>query len=47
MNSIATITQVLPATPQDIWSVKGLTFRTVYPAPYKAADPVFPWKVGG
>jgi len=42
MNSIVTITQILPATPKDIWSVHGLTFRTVYPAPYKAADPVLP-----
>ncbi len=44
MNSIVTITQILPATPGDIWSVHGLTFRTIWPPPYNASRPVFPWK---
>lgn len=44
MNSIVTITQILPATPADIWSVHGLTFRTVWPPPYNVTTPVFPWK---
>lgn len=37
-----TIIQVQPAKPGDIWSSHGLTFRTVFASPFKAADPIFP-----
>jgi len=37
-----TMLQIQPAKPTDLWSAKGLTFRTVYPPIFKAADPIIP-----
>ena len=37
-----TIIQVQPATPDDLWSTKGYTFRTVFSSVYKVADPIIP-----
>jgi len=39
-----TIIQVQPAKPDDLWSAKGYTFRTVYSPVYKVADPIIPPK---
>jgi hypothetical protein len=39
-----TIIQVQPATPKDLWSANGFTFRTVYSPVYKVADPILPPK---
>jgi branched-chain amino acid transport system substrate-binding protein len=37
-----TMMQIQPAKPTDLWSARGLTFRTVYSPVFKAADPIIP-----
>jgi branched-chain amino acid transport system substrate-binding protein len=41
-----TVLQVQPATPKDLWSAQGLTFRTVYSPVYKSADTIIPSATG-